>query len=198
MEEAAIPEPPMPSDPGEVTRLILAMRAGRDGALRELFPLVYDELRRIARHRRPAGPGATVSTTELVHEAYLRLFDQTHLDFNDRRHFFAVAAMAMRQIVVDRARRRSALKRGGGAVRVDLDDAPLASHDAVEDILSLDEALRRLEEMDPRLARVVELRFFGGLSVEETAEVIGLDPRTVKRDWRKARALLQAMLGGEA
>lgn len=186
----------MPSDPGEVTRLILEMSAGNDDALRALFPLVYEELRRIARRRRPAGPGATVTTTELVHEAYLRLFDQTHLDFNDRRHFFAVAAMAMRQIVVDRARRRAALKRGGGAVRVELDEARLAAPDPIEEILSLDEALRRLEEMDPRLARVVELRYFGGLSVEETAEVIGMDPRTIKRDWRKARALLQAMLGG--
>jgi RNA polymerase sigma factor (TIGR02999 family) len=188
----------MPPNSGDVTRLLLEIRDGRGDALQELFPLVYEELRRIAHHRRPSGPGATVSTTELVHEVYLRLFDQTRLEFNDRPHFFAVAAMAMRQIVVDRARRRAALKRGGGAARVDLDAAGLSVHDGVEDILSLDEALRRLEGVDPRLARVVELRFFGGLSVEETAEVVGKDPRTVKRDWRKARALLFTMLSDGA
>ncbi len=180
---------------GEITRLLVALREGRSEALEELLPLIYGELRVIARRR--LGGGATLSATELVHEAYLRLFEQTGLALNDRRHFFAVAALAMRQILVDRARRRGALKRGGGLRRLDLDAAEIPAEDQAELVLSLDEALRRLKEVDERLTRVVELRFFGGLSVEETAEVLDVDPRTVKRDWRKARALLYQSLAGE-
>ena len=157
------------------------------------MPAVYDELRSLAR-RRLALSGRALDTTELVHEAYLKLFDHTRVSLVDRRHFFAVAATAMRQILVDRARAWSRLKRGNGAVRVDLDAADLATEDRVEEIVSLDTALRRLSGVDARLARVVELRFFGGLSVEETAEVLEVDPRTVKRDWRKARALLYGLL----
>jgi RNA polymerase sigma factor (TIGR02999 family) len=180
---------------GDVTRLLIELREGRREAADALLPLVYEPLRELAR-RRVAGPGQTLSATALVHEAYLKLFDQTRLQLNDRRHFFAVAALAMRQIVVDHARRHGALKRGGGFRRLDLEAADLPVEDRASEILSLDQALRRLNEVDGRLARVVELRFFGGLSVEETAEVLEVDPRTVKRDWRKARALLYRSLVG--
>jgi len=173
----------------DITQLLLDVRDGRQGARDLLLPRVYDELRLIARQRL-AGAAATMSTTDLVHEAYLKLFDQTRLAVNDRRHFFAVASMAMRQVVVDHARRRATLRRGGGFRRLDLDAAELPITERAAEILSLHEALERLSHIEERLARVVELRFFGGLSVEETAEVIGMDPRTVKRDWRKARALL--------
>ena len=182
----------------EITARLIELREGRREALDQLLPLVYAELRAIARGRRgAAGRPETLGTTALVHEAYLRLAAQTRLTVNDRRHFFAVAATAMRQILVDHARRRRALKRGGGAAAVPLDEGAVGTPDRVAEILSLDEGLRRLAELDARLARVVELRFFGGLSVEETAEVVGVDARTVKRDWRKARALLYTMLEGE-
>lgn len=160
--------------------------------------LVYDELRRIASHRRPHGaPDSMLDTTALVHEAYLKLFDRTALAFEDRQHFFAVAAMAMRQIVVDAARQHGSLKRGGGLQRVDLESHVVGVHDRAEEILAIDQALAQLAELDPRLARVVELRFFAGLSEEEIAEALGRDVRTVRRDWRKARALLHGLLGGE-
>jgi RNA polymerase sigma factor (TIGR02999 family) len=188
-----------PEDPGlpDITEWLVRLSAGEAEARDHLLPAVYGELRAIA-HRRLGVSERGLDTTELVHEAYLKLFDRTRLSLNDRRHFFAVAATAMRQILVDRARAFARKKRGSGAVRVDLDAANLPTEDRVETILSLDGALRRLSEVDARLARVVELRFFGGLSVEETAEVLEVDPRTVKRDWRKARALLYGMLGGEA
>ncbi len=181
----------------DITQLLVSLRQGNREALNDLFPLVYEQLRALARHRLPlGGPDQTLSTTALVHEAYLKLFDQTRLTFNDRKHFFSVAALAMRQIVVDHARRRQAQKRGGGRKPMNLDAAELPVDDRAEEILSLDEALRRLSGLDERLGRVVELRFFGGLSVEETAEVLDMDPRTVKRDWRKARALLYRDLSG--
>ena len=182
-------------DSQNITTLLLDLRNGRSQALAELLDEVYDKLHAIARGQ--LGGGArdrTLTPTALVHEAYLKLFDQSRLDFEDSRHFFSVAAMAMRQIVVDYARRRLARKRGGDLVRVPIDDVQLASEDRLEEILSLDEALVRLYELDERMARVVELRFFGGLSVEETADVLQVDPRTVKRDWRKARALLYRSL----
>ena len=180
----------------DITLLLIAVRDGKDGARERLLPRVYQQLRAIARHR--LAPGATLSATELVHEAYLKLFDQTRLSLNDRKHFFSVAAMAMRQVVVDHARQRLSQKRGGGMRRLDLDAVDLPVEDRVAEIVALDEALRRLAELDERLARVVEMRFFGGFSVEETAEALDIDPRTVKRDWRKARALLyQALTQGE-
>jgi len=177
--------------PEDITQLLIQLRDGHRRAQESLLPLVYDQLRAMA-HRRlwGGGPGRTLDTTELVHEAYLKLFDQTRLSVADRRHFFAVAAMAMRQIVVDHARRRRSLKRGGDFKRLELASGDLPVDDRAAEIVSLDEALRRLAEVDDRLARVVELRFFGGLSVEETAEVLEVNARTVKRDWRKARALL--------
>jgi RNA polymerase sigma factor (TIGR02999 family) len=176
---------------GEVTRLLAELRTGDRTALDRLFPLIYDELHgrahhQLARHR----PGDTLSTTALVHEAYLKLTDSAGQSYNDRIHFFAVASRAMRQILVDHARRKLAEKRGGGLRPVSLDPADLASPDRAEELLALDEALGELAALDERLARTVELRFFGGLSVEETADVLGTSPRTVKRDWRKARAFL--------
>ena len=176
---------------GDITQLLISLRDGRRAAVDALLPLVYEELKRIARARLGWREGSqTLDTTALVHETYLKLFDQTRVTLNDRRHFFAVSAMAMRQILVDRARRRAAAKRGGARQRVNLDDANLAVEDAAETVLAIDQALRRLSQVDERLTRVVELRFFAGFSVEQTADVVGVDARTVKRDWRKARAFL--------
>jgi len=183
--------------PEEITHLLLRLRDGRHEALEELLPIVYDELRAIA-HRRlsPGRKELTLNTTALVHEAYFKLFDRTRLSLNDRKHFFSVAAMAMRQIIVDHARQRQAQKRGGDYRRLDLEPDDLPIEDRGLEILSLDEEPVRLTALEERLGRVVELRFFGGLSVEETAEVLDVDPRTVKRDWRKARALLYQDLTG--
>lgn len=183
----------------DVTRLLQAARGGDAKALDELYPLVYQDLHGVA-HRALLGgrPGDTLNTTSLVHEAYLKLHGASRFEPVDRRHFFAVAARAMRQIIVDHARRRSAEKRGGSHRRVDLDSATIAADDSGTSILALEDALRKLSELDERLAKVVELRFFGGLTVEETAEVLDVDPRTVKRDWRKARAVLYVTLEGRA
>ena len=178
-----------------ITRLLLSIRGGERGAVDRLFPLIYEELRAMA-HRRLGwrSPGQTLATTALVHEAYLKLFDQTRLEWQDRRHFFAVVAMAMRQIIVDRARRRLAQKRGGGRPPLDLDAVDPSTDDRVEEVLAVHEALDQLKALDERLARLVELRFFAGFSVDEIAEVLEVSPRTVKRDWRKARALLYQAL----
>lgn len=183
----------------DITLILRDLRGGGSGAVEALLPLVYEELRAIA-HRRlsPGARDVTLDTTALVHEAYVRLFDRSQLDWQDRRHFFSVAAIAMRQIVVDHARKRTAAKRGGGLKRLDLDATNLAVDEQAEEIVALNEALSRLARLDERLARIVELRFFGGLSVEEVAQVMDMSERTVKRDWRKARALLfQAMTAGE-
>jgi len=183
----------------EITQLLDAAAAGDRQASADLLPLVYDELRKLAAARMAAeNPGHTLDATALVHEAYLRLFDRSQLDWHDRRHFYSVAAIAMRQIIVDHARRRAAAKRGGGLKRVDLDASQLAIEEQAEEIVALNQALSRLAQLDERLARVVELRFFAGLSVEEVALVMETSERTVKRDWRKACALLyQALRAGE-
>jgi len=183
----------------DVTRLLAAARAGDTRALDELYPLVYQDLHGVA-HRALLGgrPGDTLNTTALVHEAYLKLHGSEAFEPRDRRHFFAIAARAVRQIIVDHARNRAAQKRGGALHRVDLDAATIAADDSGASILALEDALRKLATLDERLARVVELRFFGGLTVEETAEVLDVDPRTVKRDWRKARAVLYLTLEGRA
>src|SRR5262245_47950006 len=183
----------------DVTRLLHAARGGDAKALDELYPQIYGELRAIA-HRVLLGgrPGDTLDTTALVHETYLKLHHAASFEPRDRRHYFAVAARAMRQIIIDEARSRVREKRGGHHRRVDLDAATLAADDSGTAILELDAALHKLAALDERLGRVVELRFFGGLSVEETAEVLDVDPRTVKRDWRKARAMLYLALGGGA
>jgi RNA polymerase sigma factor (TIGR02999 family) len=164
----------------------------------ELFPLVYAELRRIAaREMRRERPGRTLQTTALVHEAYLRLLKDASLSFESRAHFLGIAARAMREILIEHARGRGARKRGGGAVRLTLDElsAPVAAPSV--DVLALDEALQRLARLDERHARVVELRYFGGLSVEETAAALDLSPATVKRAWTLARAWLYRELAGE-
>ncbi|MGE5188871.1 MAG: ECF-type sigma factor [Gemmatimonadota bacterium] len=179
----------------EITRLLVSFRGGDRSAFDRLLSLVYNQLHAMAHYALgPQGRDPTLGTTALVHEAFLKLHERGGLSLNDRKHFFAVASLAMRQIVIDDARRRSARKRGGDRSRVDLDTADLPIRGDPEDILALNEALSRLCELDERLGRVVELRYFGGLSVEETAEVLEVDPRTVKRDWRKARAILFAAL----
>ncbi len=164
-----------------------------------LLPLVYDELRRVA-HRQLGRerPGHTLSTTALVHEAYLRLVDQTRARWVDRAHFFAVAAGVMRRILVDYARRFRAAKRGGDAQHVDLDLAQVSLDERSEMLINLDEALGRLAELNPRLSQVVECRFFGGMTEEETAEALGVTDRTVRRDWIKAKAWLSRELRDSA
>jgi RNA polymerase sigma factor (TIGR02999 family) len=181
-----------PEGEAEITALLDAARNGDTAAGEQLFRAVYRDLKRIA-HRQLAGqpPNATLSTTALVHEAYLRLARPGALDQNDRVHFFAVAARAMRQIVIDAARRRSTEKRGGGALAVELDEGRVAgAGDRPDELLALDVALEKLERLDERLARVVEWRFFGGLTLAEIGDALDLTERTVKRDFRKARAFL--------
>jgi RNA polymerase sigma factor (TIGR02999 family) len=185
----------MPVDPTpDLTELLAAAGAGESGALERVLPLVYDELKLLAESLfREERTDHTLQTTALVHEAYLRLVGQHELSWENRRHFFGIAARAMRQILVDHARHRHARKRDGGHP-VTLDDAVAASAAPAEDILGVDEALGRLAAVAPRAAQVVELRYFAGLSLEETAEALGVAPATVKRDWMSARAWLQREL----
>jgi RNA polymerase sigma factor (TIGR02999 family) len=178
--------------PKQVTELLVAWGNGDPHALEELMPLVYRELRRLAHGRLGRErPDHTLQTTALVHEAYLRLVDQQEANWQNRTQFFAVAAQMMRRILVDYARARQYGKRGGGAQNVELDEAMVVSRDRAAAVVALDELLMSLAELDPRMSRVVELRFFGGLSVEETAEILRISPGTVKRDWTLAKAWLQ-------
>ena len=182
----------MPAQPApDVTRLLLAWRDGDADALQALVPVVYAELRRLAhRQMRNERPGRTLQTTALVHEAYLRLVDSDRVRWQNRAHFFAISAQLMRRILVDAARARGALKRGGEVVHVTLDEAPLVSREPETDVIALDEALTRLAAVDARKSQVVELRYFGGLSVEETAEALHVSPETVMRDWKLAKLWL--------
>jgi RNA polymerase sigma-70 factor, ECF subfamily len=181
--------------PGDITELLLAHRNGQESALPRLMPAVYADLRRIARAQmRGRRPGASLDTGALVHEAYLRLVDQRRVAWNDRRHFFAVAAMAMRQIAVDRARAHARQKRGGGAAPGTLTDAVDPMRRDLDLVLDIDEALRALAETEPRLVKVVECRYFAGLSEEETADALETSVRTVQREWYKARAFLRQRL----
>ena len=181
----------MTPSPKEVSQLLVAWSNGDQAALDKLTPLVYDELHRLAHHYMSRErPGHTLQTTALVNEAYLRLIDQKSVNWQNRAHSFAVAAQVMRQILVDYARRRQYLKRGGKAVKVSLDEAAVASQERGADLVALDDALTSLTAIDPRKSRIVELRFFGGLSVEETAEVLKVSPRTVMREWSLAQAWL--------
>jgi len=182
-----------------VTELLARWSQGDDAALAELTPLVYEELRRLA-HRYMGGerPDHTLQTTALVNEAYLRLADQTHPRWQNRAHFFAVAARAMREILVSYARSQRAQKRGGGALKIDLDEAALVSPEESKEIVDLHEALERLATLDSRKAQVVELKYFGGLNYDEMAEVLKISPVTVRRDWRFARAWLYKELHGAA
>jgi RNA polymerase sigma factor (TIGR02999 family) len=180
----------------DITELLLAHGGGQSEALEQLVPLVYDDLRRVARGQlRRLRLGDTLNTTGLVHEAYVRLIDQSRASYRDRAHFYAVCALAMRQIIVDYARRRRRRKRGGDQVVVALDDAIDPAVREADRLIEIDTALQKLAQHDPRLARVVECRFFAGLSEEETAEALGVSLRTAQREWFKARAWLRAELG---
>ncbi len=177
--------------PGEVTNLLIQLKKGNREAQSRLIPLVYAELRRVAaRYMRGEQPGHSLQATALVHEAYLRLAGQQDISWQNRAHFFGVAANIMRRILVDHARAKQARKRGGSIQKVSFDEAVLVQPEPPRDFLALDEALERLAQRDARQSRVVELRFFGGLSEEEAAEVLGISVRTVKRDWAVARAWL--------
>jgi RNA polymerase sigma factor (TIGR02999 family) len=190
-----VPEPP--SQP--VSVLLGQWRAGDQQALQVLIPLVYEELRRIARrHLRQERPDHTLQSTALVHEAYLRLMKQSPAEVENRAHFLGVASQLMRQILVDHARRHRAAKRGGG-LKLELQDAMVAQTERNVDLIALDYALNQLARLDPQQCRIVEMRFFGGLSIEDTAEVIGVSRTTVKREWATARAwLLREMSRKEA
>ena len=177
--------------PSQVTKLLQGWRGGDRNDLEALLPLVYDELRRLAHHHlRNERPDHTLQSTALVHEAYFRLVGQDLPEWESRAHFFAIAAQLMRQILVDYARRHRASKRGSGVCTLTLDDAAALPERKDVDVLALDDALNPLAEIDPRQARVVELRFFAGLSLEETSEVMGIATATVQRDWTAARAWL--------
>lgn len=179
------------SDKAETTCLLRRWAEGDKAALEQLTPRVYRELRRIAGNlMRNERPGCSVQATALVHEAYLRLLDAEGLDLQHRAHFLAVAAGMMRHILLDAARKRATAKRGGEAARVDLDEIPDMSGSRAAELLAVDEALTELANVDARKAQVIELRFFGGLTVEETAAVLGVSADTVMRDWRLARAWL--------
>jgi RNA polymerase sigma factor (TIGR02999 family) len=185
------------SSPSHVTDLLVAWSGGDQQALEKLMPLVHGELRRLAR-KQMAGEreGHTLQTTALINEAYLRLIDLTRVRWQDRAHFLAISARLMRRILVDHARTRQYAKRGGGAAKVSFDEALEVSSDARPDLVALDDALQALAAVDSRKSQVVEMRFFGGLSVEETAQALGVSPETVMRDWRLAKVWLLRELGG--
>ena len=180
----------------EITQLLHEWSEGDRGALDELLPLVYDELhRQAARYRRRERPDHTLQTTALIHEAYLKLIDQRDVQWQSRTHFFAIASLAMRRILVNYAKTRHREKRGGAFARVPLEEAVLASGDKnIDEIIALDQALTRLAALDQQQARVVELRYFSGLSLEEVAEVISVSRATVARDWNMAKAWLHQEL----
>ncbi|MFO1050791.1 MAG: ECF-type sigma factor [Planctomycetota bacterium] len=181
-----------------VTRLLTKAADGDQEAVSRIVPQVYEELRRLARARlRGQGDGATLQATALVHEAWIKLVDQTEVDFRGRNHFFAAAALAMRHVLVDHARARKRLKRGGGAQRVELTSDPASPEHEAVDILALDAALKRLAEQSPRRAQVVELRWFGGLTNREVAETLGIGEATVERDWQFSKAWLKRALAVE-
>jgi RNA polymerase sigma factor (TIGR02999 family) len=183
----------------ELTQLLQAWRDGQDGALRRLLPLVYEELHRAARqHMARENSGPTLQTTALVNELYLRLVDFPEISWQNRAHFFAVCSKVMRHILVDFARSRRSQKRGGGAEGLPFDERLFFGGGPSWDLLALDEAMNRLEALDPRKSQVVEMRFFGGLSVEETAEVLKVSPETVLRDWRLSKVWLFRLLSPEA
>jgi RNA polymerase sigma factor (TIGR02999 family) len=182
---------PLPSETRPITDLLLQASDGDGAAMESLYPFVYEELRRVA-HRAllREDPAHTLGTTGLVHEAYLRLVDQTRVEWRNRSHFYAIAAQAMRRILVDYARQHQRTKRGGGRQPLTLDENVVSLNERSENLIALDEALTRLAAFNPRLSQVVECRFFAGLTEEEIAEATGVAVRTVKRDWAKARGWL--------
>jgi RNA polymerase sigma factor (TIGR02999 family) len=180
----------------QVTQLLIAWGNGDQSALDQLMPLVYNELHRLARrYMRRERAGNTLQTSALVNEAYVRLVDQKNVHWQNRAHFFAIAAQLMRRILVDHARQRQYQKRGGNAQRVTLDDTLIISDERAADVMALDDALNDLAAVDPRKSQMVELRFFAGLSIEETAEVLAVSPGTVMRDWTLTKAWLQRAIG---
>lgn len=190
----AVPDP----ESGQVTELLLAWSDGDETALEKLLPLVYRELRRLARYyMKNERSGHTLQTTALVNEAYLRLVDLKRMRWQNRAHFFALSASLMRRVLIDSARSRHYLKRAGNAQRVSLDEVPSVSTEQIAGLLALDEALKALSKVDPRKEKVVEMRFFGGLSVQQTAEVLKISPESVRRDWRMAKAWLFREVSGE-
>lgn len=187
----------MTTEPVDITRYLHDWRDGNESALDEVLPLVYDELKRIARRYRAREHGEhTLQTTEIINEAYLKLVNQSDNDWQNRSHFFAVASRVMRNLLVDYARTKKYQKRGSGAEKIALEDIALFTSEPNEQILALDEALIRLEKFDERKSRLVELRYFGGLSALETAEVLGVSEITVKREWLKAKAWLYSEIAG--
>src|SRR5450432_1051899 len=193
MQRAAQPGEPAAND---VSTLLRAWSDGDQSALDKLTPIVYDELHRLARrYMKGERPGHSLQTTALVNEAYMRLVDYRRMQWQNRAHFFAVSAQLMRRILVEHARRHN-LKRGQGVVHVSLDEAAVVGSDAAPDLVALDDAMNALARLDPRKMRVIEMRFFGGLSVEETAVVLNVSPVTVMRDWNTAKAWLYRELGG--
>ena len=198
MEKSTLPEDDEAQKPpiGEVSGLLRAWGDGDRGALDRLTPIVYDELRRLASHyMRGERPGHSLQATALVNEAYVRLVDYKGMQWQNRAHFFAVSAQLMRRILVDHARRHN-MKRGGGVQHVSLDETAIVGGDRAADLVALDDALEALARLDSRKVQVVELRFFGGLSVEETAEVLKVSSVTVMRDWSTAKAWLYRELSG--
>lgn len=188
----------MAQAPQNVTQLLVEGSKGNKEALDQLLPIVYDELRRqAARYLRQELPGHTLQTTALIHEAYIRLIDQRNVQWQNRAQFFGIAAQLMRRILVDHARTKKRAKRGGSNLRVSLNEALAATKGSEVDLIALDQALDKLAEIDPQQSRVVELRFFSGLSVAETAEVLDISPATVKRDWSVAKAWLYREISGD-
>jgi RNA polymerase sigma-70 factor, ECF subfamily len=186
------------AEPSKTTQLLRAWANGEAGALEQLMSRVYLELRRLAGHcMRNRQPGKTIQATALVHEAYLRLIDLDSVDWQDRAHFFACSAQIMRRILLDAARKRLAAKRGGGSPRLNLDEPPDVLSTRAKEMIALDDALTALAEAQPRKARIVEMRYFAGLSVEETAAVLRVSPDTVMRDWKLAKLWLRAELGSK-
>jgi RNA polymerase sigma factor (TIGR02999 family) len=182
----------MPLESPDVTQLLKDWSGGDEAAADRLMPLVHEELRRLAhQYMRREKPGHTLQTSALVNEAYVRLVDQSKIQWESRAHFFGIAARLMRQILVDQARRKNFAKRGGGAIRVSLDSANAIAQEQSANVMALDEALKTLEQTDLRKSQIVELRFFGGMSIEETAEALKISPGTVMREWTFARAWLR-------
>lgn len=179
------------SSPNEITEQLIAWSKGDEAALEQLIPAVYQELRRMADHYlRGEDSGHSLQPTALVHEAYLRLIDQTKVEWQNRAHFFGVAAQMMRRILIDHAKAKHRVKRGGTAIKVMLDENVNFTQERASELLALDDALQTLARMDERKSRIVELRYFGGLTVEETAQVLGISDKTVMRDWNLAKAWL--------
>lgn len=181
----------MPANPREITELLVRWSKGSSTAFDDLVALIYPELRRLARrHMRQENPAHTLQTSALINEAYLRLVNQRDVAWQDRGHFFAVAAQVMRHILIDHARKHHVVRRGGGLQRVSLDETAVTSHERASEFVALDEALTKLAVVDARKSQIVEMKFFGGLTVEEVAEVMKLSPITIKREWRAAKAWL--------